>query len=159
MVQSFPFIVIFPQAANGWWTKAVDQDDAVRELDETLAQYNIDYDRVALLGISTGGYGAWSVGGRYHDRFSAIVTMGAKSSPEMAARLCQALMAHWRLITPRLVTAVTGAGGELYAWTVDRAVGVRGLNTSGGRMIGALVPLPSTTTLFDFDRTCCMVSI
>ena len=30
-----------------------------------------------------------------------------------------ALMAHWRLVTPALVRAVHGAGGELYVWTVD----------------------------------------
>ena len=28
-------------------------------------------------------------------------------------------MAHWRLVTPRLVRAVHGAGGALYVWTVD----------------------------------------
>jgi len=31
----------------------------------------------------------------------------------------EALMAHWRLITPRLAQAITRAGGQLYAWTVD----------------------------------------
>jgi glycerophosphoryl diester phosphodiesterase len=30
-----------------------------------------------------------------------------------------ALMAHWRLVTPRLARAVRRAGGDLYAWTVD----------------------------------------
>jgi glycerophosphoryl diester phosphodiesterase len=30
-----------------------------------------------------------------------------------------ALMAHWLLVTPRLVTAVRDAGGDLYVWTVD----------------------------------------
>ena len=28
-------------------------------------------------------------------------------------------MAHWRLVTPRLVRAIKEAGGELYVWTVD----------------------------------------
>ena len=32
-----------------------------------------------------------------------------------------ALMAHWRLVTPALVRAVRGGGGELYVWTVDDA--------------------------------------
>jgi len=32
-----------------------------------------------------------------------------------------ALMAHWRLATPRLVRAIRAAGGELYVWTVDDA--------------------------------------
>jgi glycerophosphoryl diester phosphodiesterase len=30
-----------------------------------------------------------------------------------------ALMSHWRLVTPRLAHAIRGAGGQLYAWTVD----------------------------------------
>ena len=30
-----------------------------------------------------------------------------------------ALMAHWRLATPRLARAIRAAGGELYVWTVD----------------------------------------
>jgi len=30
-----------------------------------------------------------------------------------------ALMAHWRLATPRLARQIDAAGGELYAWTVD----------------------------------------
>jgi glycerophosphoryl diester phosphodiesterase len=31
----------------------------------------------------------------------------------------EALMAHWRLVTPRLAQAVRRAGGHLYVWTVD----------------------------------------
>ena len=37
----------------------------------------------------------------------------------MAAGRCDALMCHWRLVSPRLVKAVNEAGGELYVWTVD----------------------------------------
>jgi glycerophosphoryl diester phosphodiesterase len=33
----------------------------------------------------------------------------------------RALMAHWRLVTPRLAAALRDAGGELYVWTVDDA--------------------------------------
>ena len=31
----------------------------------------------------------------------------------------EALMAHWRLVTPRLARAIRAAGGDLYVWTVD----------------------------------------
>ncbi len=34
---------------------------------------------------------------------------------------CNALMSHWRLVTPALVRAVDRGGGELYVWTVDDA--------------------------------------
>lgn len=44
---------------------------------------------------------------------------------------CEAIMAHWRLITPRLVAAVKGAGGELYAWTVDDATRIQALAAMG----------------------------
>ena len=55
---------------------------------------------------------------------------------------CDAIMAHWRLVTARLVRAVTRAGGELYAWTVDDAaliarlegLGVRGVITNDPRL-------------------------
>ncbi|HEV3229834.1 MAG TPA: glycerophosphodiester phosphodiesterase [Solirubrobacteraceae bacterium] len=47
---------------------------------------------------------------------------------------CDAIMAQWRLVTPALVRAVNGAGGELYAWTVDdpvRITTLRGLGVTG----------------------------
>jgi glycerophosphoryl diester phosphodiesterase len=61
---------------------------------------------------------------------------------------CDALMAHWRLVTRRLVNAVHGAGGELYVWTVDEepaitrleALGVDGVITNDPRLFGARVP-------------------
>ncbi len=33
--------------------------------------------------------------------------------------LADAIMAHWSVVTPALVTAIENAGGELYVWTVD----------------------------------------
>ena len=47
---------------------------------------------------------------------------------------CDAVMAHWRLITPSLVSTVRDAGGELYVWTVDDAALIRrlaGLGVTG----------------------------
>ena len=67
--------------------------------------------------------------------------------PERAARMiregrCEALMSHFRLVTPRLVRAVGEAGGELYVWTVDdgdrisrlEALGVAGVITNDPRL-------------------------
>jgi glycerophosphoryl diester phosphodiesterase len=42
-----------------------------------------------------------------------------------------ALMAHYRLVTPRLVRAIGGAGGELYVWTVDELPRIRSLVEMG----------------------------
>jgi glycerophosphoryl diester phosphodiesterase len=71
--------------------------------------------------------------------------------PERAARAirsrrCDALMVHWRLVTPRLVRHVRGAGGEIYVWTVDdlprlralEALGVTGVITNDPRLFAQL---------------------
>jgi glycerophosphoryl diester phosphodiesterase len=42
-----------------------------------------------------------------------------------------AVMAHYRLATPKLVEAVHRAGGELYVWTVDDAEHIRRLEAMG----------------------------
>jgi glycerophosphoryl diester phosphodiesterase len=72
--------------------------------------------------------------------------------PERAARAirsrrCDAVMAHWRLVTPRLVRRVRAAGGELYVWTVDdlarlrslEGLGVTGVITNDPRLFAQLV--------------------
>ena len=42
-----------------------------------------------------------------------------------------ALMAHWRLATPRLAQTIRAAGGELYIWTVDDRKRIAGLERMG----------------------------
>jgi glycerophosphoryl diester phosphodiesterase len=44
---------------------------------------------------------------------------------------CDALMAHWKLVTPRLVRALRDAGGDLYVWTVDDRERIRALEALG----------------------------
>ena len=62
------------------------------------------------------------------------------------ARRCDALMVHWRLVTPRLVRMVRNAGGEVYVWTVDelsrlralQGLGVTGVITNDPRLFAEL---------------------
>jgi glycerophosphoryl diester phosphodiesterase len=49
----------------------------------------------------------------------------------LSAGRCEAVMSHWRLVTPRLVRTVGEAGGELYVWTVDDAARIRRLEAMG----------------------------
>ncbi len=82
-----------------------------------------DYTRSAVWALPVYGAAAWV----------------RRRLPGVAARhlgegRCDAVMAHWRLITPTLVNAVRGAGGELYVWTVDDAARIRtlaGLGVTG----------------------------
>jgi glycerophosphoryl diester phosphodiesterase len=70
--------------------------------------------------------------------------------PEIAAahvreRRCDAVMAHWKLVTPKLVRTLRDAGGDLYVWTVDdpkriralEAIGVTGVITNDPRLFSA----------------------
>jgi glycerophosphoryl diester phosphodiesterase len=83
---------------------------------------------------------------------AALVQFGRTVMPGRAAAAirggaCDALMAHWRLVTPKLVRAVADAGGELYVWTVDDlqlirrldALGVTGVISNDPRLFAALV--------------------
>ena len=69
--------------------------------------------------------------------------------PAQAGRLLrghriEAVMAHWLMVSPRLVDSVREAGGELYVWTVDDArrierlgaLGVDGVITNDPRLFG-----------------------
>jgi glycerophosphoryl diester phosphodiesterase len=63
----------------------------------------------------------------------------------LAAGRCDAVMAHWRVVTGSLVRAVREEGGELYVWTVDdarqirafEALGVTGVITNDPRLFSA----------------------
>jgi glycerophosphoryl diester phosphodiesterase len=65
-----------------------------------------------------------------------------RAAQAIADGRCDALMAHWRLVSPALVRAIAGAGGELYVWTVDdpvqierlRRLGVTGVITNDPRL-------------------------
>jgi glycerophosphoryl diester phosphodiesterase len=102
----------------------------------------------------------WSVPKLKRDPFrSRLSTAGAlvaaqairaalpyRAARAIRGRQCDAVMAHWRLVTPRLVRLIGDAGGELYVWTVDElprmraleALGVTGVITNDPRLFSAL---------------------
>jgi glycerophosphoryl diester phosphodiesterase len=87
----------------------------------------------------------WSVPRLRNDPFRSPLTLAPayagllayrRALPRLAARAlragrCDALMAQWRLVTPRLARAVREAGGELYVWTVDDAAQIAALDRMG----------------------------
>jgi glycerophosphoryl diester phosphodiesterase len=65
-----------------------------------------------------------------------VLSVLKRTLPRQAGRalrggLCDAVMAHWRLVSPALVRSVSEAGGDLYVWTVDEAPRIRELKTLG----------------------------
>jgi glycerophosphoryl diester phosphodiesterase len=71
-------------------------------------------------------------------------TLPRRAAAALREGLCDALSAHWRLVSRSLVAAVEDAGGELYVWTVDHAprireleqLGVTGVITNDPRLFG-----------------------
>jgi glycerophosphoryl diester phosphodiesterase len=138
--------------------------EALREqglLDRALISTQYE-DSLALLRSAEPGVRlGWSVPKLKRDpfrsramRLPALVGLYAFRAilPPRAARAiragrCDALMVHWRLVTPGLVRAVLGAGGEIYVWTVDElprlraleALGVTGVITNDPRLFAQLV--------------------
>ena len=88
---------------------------------------------------------AWSVPRAKRDYLRSVLMAGPalvalrvmrRTLPRRAATalregLCDALSAHWRLVSRSLVAAVEDAGGELYVWTVDDAPRIRELAQLG----------------------------
>jgi glycerophosphoryl diester phosphodiesterase len=87
----------------------------------------------------------WTVPKLHRDPFRSLATklpamaalqafrlaLPGRAADAIKARQCDALMAHWRLVTPRLVRCVRDAGGELYVWTVDEPARIRALEALG----------------------------
>jgi len=70
-----PAIVVFPIAPEGarWLGELADL--AMRALDRTIDEFNVDRDRVYLTGLSMGGYGAYHLALAHPDRWAAMVVV------------------------------------------------------------------------------------
>jgi predicted peptidase len=69
--KDFPFIVVSPQCPeDDWWTTKTEV--LINLLDDIVARYDVDTDRVYLTGLSMGGYGSWALASEYPDRFAAV---------------------------------------------------------------------------------------
>lgn len=80
----FPFITISPQCPRGqYWS--VMRLSAL--LDEAIATYQIDLNRVYLTGMSMGGYGTWYLAAAQPQRFAAIVPVCGGGNPDAAYKL------------------------------------------------------------------------
>lgn len=68
----YPCIIAAPQCPAGkWWTWLVPDLHAL--LDDLIARFRVDADRVYVTGISMGGEGTWALAADRPERFAAIV--------------------------------------------------------------------------------------
>jgi predicted peptidase len=70
--KSFPFIVVSPQCPpRRSWSSQVVELSAL--LDDIVARYKVDRDRVYVTGLSMGGFGTWALAAYTPERFAAIM--------------------------------------------------------------------------------------
>jgi predicted peptidase len=84
--RDLPFIAVSPQCPYRFcWMSEADTLNAL--LDEIVASYAVDDDRVYLTGLSMGGYGAWHLAIQYPDRFAAVVPIAGGGDPGQVCAL------------------------------------------------------------------------
>jgi predicted peptidase len=82
--KDFPFVLVSPQCPpDRTWR----DDELLALLDEVIARHNVDTNRVYVTGLSMGGYGSWSLGTKYPERFAAIAPIcgGGEQIPVLLA--------------------------------------------------------------------------
>lgn len=78
-----PFIFVAPQnPGRGWDTRAL-----TALLDDLVAKYRVDKDRIYVTGLSMGGFGTWALAAATPDRFAAIIPICGGGNPGTAAKL------------------------------------------------------------------------
>ena len=70
--ENYPAIVILPQVPKDSLWVGAPADAAIVALDQTLAEFRTDPDRVYLTGMSMGGQGTWNLAYKHPTRFAAI---------------------------------------------------------------------------------------
>ena len=113
----FPMAMLAPQLPGGGW----DPGSVLALLDEVLASYRIDPDRIYLTGVSLGGQGSWSVAARAPERFAAFAPVcgygDLRNAPQFAKLPVWAFHGALDDIIPlaphqALIEAVNAAGGS-----------------------------------------------
>jgi predicted peptidase len=84
--REFPFIAVSPQCpGESWWPQEVDALKAL--VDYVADHYAVDQKRIYLTGLSMGGFGTWSLGIAYPERFAAIAPICGGGVPPLAGAL------------------------------------------------------------------------
>jgi predicted peptidase len=70
-------IIVAPDCPKEGWTNAVSETAILELMLLLMEEYDIDSDRVVLLGYSMGGAGTWYMAARHPDLFSAAIPISA----------------------------------------------------------------------------------
>ncbi len=73
------FIIAIPYGRRNTDFVDVGEDDVLRVREETMRLYNVDENRVTLMGPSMGGFGVYAVGLHHPDLWAGLAPMSARS--------------------------------------------------------------------------------
>jgi len=86
--RQFPFIIVSPQCPEkGWWASDLQIAALSALLDDIVARYRVDVDRIYVTGLSMGGFGTWRLAVDYPRRFAAIAPICGSGDPAKAERI------------------------------------------------------------------------
>ncbi|MGD0091271.1 MAG: prolyl oligopeptidase family serine peptidase [Planctomycetota bacterium] len=86
--KAFPFILVSPQCPDdGFWSSELQLEELNALLDDLVARYRIDPERIYLTGLSMGGFGTWSLACRYPGRFAALAPICGRGDPKKVERI------------------------------------------------------------------------
>jgi predicted peptidase len=91
--QRFPSFVVAPQSPDGVWANTEKQEKAdalqlaLEIVDAVRNEFNIDTQRIYVMGQSMGGSGTWDALARRPELFAAALVLCGLNDPAMAARI------------------------------------------------------------------------
>ena len=109
--KDLPFVIVSPQCpADQWWPGL--EREVIALVDEMIDKYKIDTSRVYLTGLSMGGFGTWSIGCSYPQRFAAMVPICGGGRPFRAGLTegCAGLGVSWGQRPGRTAKGVAADG-------------------------------------------------
>ena len=86
-------VCVYARGDSGF--KGLSERDIFDVIELVCEEYEIDRNRIYLLGDSLGGYGCWLIGGRYPDKFAAVVPDGGYTFEYMNNFLSLPLLQLW----------------------------------------------------------------
>ena len=136
-VETYPFLVVFPQHENvqsrllgGWNDGTPEFDRAIHILDEVERTYSVDKSHEMVIGASMGGFGVYKAVADFPNRWKAAIPVSGGGEPEQIPSLTKtpiwAFHAAQDEFVPvtrctELVAAVNKAGGRAYATIVPNS--------------------------------------
>ena len=134
--ERFPVLAVFPQAPPREVWLGENARVAVAALDQTMAEFGGDPDRVYLAGLSMGGYGTWELAFEDPSRYAAIVSVAGGIVPPAGRRALDPLPPTLQAADPYSNTAarVKAIPAWLFHGADDMVVPV----TESRRIVAAL---------------------